>query len=102
MMMYYSSPLGRCLLPCGVKLKCGHACPSKVRANILDCDSSLTHMKCHPDDEYHANVRCTEPCGSLCPLGHPCGRMCFEKCKCDFIVENLWLPCGHVRKNVTW
>ncbi|KAG9057264.1 hypothetical protein FS842_007802 [Serendipita sp. 407] len=62
-------PDGRCLLPCGVKLGCGHACPSK----------------CHPDDDFHTTIRCAEPCDRLCPLGHPCDKLCFEEC-CSWLL----------------
>jgi hypothetical protein len=43
-----------------------------------------------------------ELCGKLCPLGHPCGRMCFEECKCDFVVPRLRLRCGHEERDVAW
>lgn len=67
--------------------------------------SSSTHphiLQCHPDDEFHSLVKCTEKCGKLCPLGHPCDKMCYEECACDFLVPTLKLSCGHVYKDVNW
>ncbi|KAF8656756.1 hypothetical protein AX16_002435 [Volvariella volvacea WC 439] len=74
------APDGGCLLPCGIRLNCGHICP----------------YKCHPDDPRHVAVKCLRPCTKLCGRGHPCNKDCSAPCgECDFGIQNVQLPCGH-------
>ncbi|KAF8656766.1 hypothetical protein AX16_002444 [Volvariella volvacea WC 439] len=79
------APDGGCLLPCGVRLDCGHICP----------------YKCHPDDPRHVAVVCLRPCTKLCARGHPCNKECSTPCgKCNFKVHDVELPCGHIKSSV--
>ncbi|KIK93721.1 hypothetical protein PAXRUDRAFT_828683 [Paxillus rubicundulus Ve08.2h10] len=79
------APDGGCMEPCDTKLRCGHLCP----------------FKCHCDDPNHVSVVCTRPCRRLCHRDHPCRKDCNSPCgDCMFPVNNVKLPCGHVKNSV--
>lgn len=80
------APEGGCLLPCKVRLLCGHICQSV----------------CHPDFDGHRGMICDEPCTRTpCIRRHPCPLRCSEDCgKCQFPIYNVVLPCGHTAKRV--
>ena len=78
-------PHGGCLLPCKVRLKCGHVCKKL----------------CHPDDIEHELYRCKESCRrKIKGCNHPCRRLCCEDCETDCTVPVLKiLPfCGHIER----
>ncbi|KAH9951524.1 P-loop containing nucleoside triphosphate hydrolase protein [Amylocystis lapponica] len=69
----------------GIAPTCGHLCP----------------YKCHSDDTNHLAVACIQRCTRLCPRGHPCSKQCAEPCgRCSTRIENVQLPCGHVKRHV--
>eukprot|EP00960_Hanusia_phi_P066370 766386-Hanusia_phi.AAC.3 len=78
---------GGCMLPCGTRLTCGHACPKS----------------CHPDG--HLGFECRQPCTRRpreCQRQHQCRRFCFEDCgKCEETIEVV-LPCGHTAAVKCW
>jgi len=75
------SPEGGCMLACGYRLACGHACD----------------LRCHPRDPQHLEYQCTKPCLKvLCDLGHICPKKCHVTCtKCVVPVERTMPVCGH-------
>jgi hypothetical protein len=71
------APYGGCQLPCGQRLKCGHACT----------------QLCHPDS--HEQIQCWEPCAKTLPCGHRCSRLCYQDCgQCDETIPYVH-TCGH-------
>ncbi|RWR98486.1 NFX1-type zinc finger-containing protein 1-like protein, partial [Dinothrombium tinctorium] len=76
-------PEGGCLLPCAVKMKCGHMC----------------RKSCHIYDKEHEIIKCSEKCGEkVCQLGHRCIRPCHYPVKCGpcmVKVDKLRTSCGH-------
>lgn len=80
---FKQTPEGGCTLPCDVRLKCGHTCPST----------------CHVADREHEQRNCTKKCDSiLCELQHRCKSKCHygQPCgQCSIIVEKLRPICGH-------
>ncbi|XP_046560626.1 NFX1-type zinc finger-containing protein 1-like isoform X1 [Haliotis rubra] len=78
---FEKAPDGGCLKPCAFKLKCGHVC-SKY---------------CHPYDPEHKEYLCMRSCTQiLCSKGHPCPRLCHEKCgPCVVPVQKIIPSCGH-------
>ncbi|KAJ3544380.1 hypothetical protein NM688_g5751 [Phlebia brevispora] len=79
------APDGGCLRQCDARLGCGHMCP----------------FKCHSDDPNHVAAICRQQCTRLCARGHPCSKSCAEDCgKCQTLVANVELPCGHTKSHV--
>ena len=69
-------PEGGCLLACGYKIRCGHACP----------------LQCHPKDMAHINIKCLKDCMITLKCVHKCSKYCHEACgKCKTIVKNVKL-----------
>ena len=76
---------GGCQRPCGVRLKCGHAC----------------RQLCHPRDTEHKNNPCGEPCGrTIKGCDHLCSNTCSEPCiaRCLEMVDKVLPRCGHILK----
>ncbi len=75
------APEGGCMLPCETRLVCGHVCP----------------RACHTYDREHESVQCQKRCNKvICPIGHRCGKKCFEDCgDCQVPLEKLMVICGH-------
>ena len=65
---------------CGAHLSCGHDCVGQ----------------CHVTDRLHATeYRCTQACEKKCSQGHPCNKLCSQRCHpCDFADTGV-LACGH-------
>lgn len=81
-----NSPEGGCHVPCDRRLSaCGHRCQTK----------------CH-SDAMHAAFVCPQPCPRFrATCGHACPRLCGESCgPCQTLVENVLLPCGHVKNQL--
>ncbi|XP_020600662.1 NFX1-type zinc finger-containing protein 1-like isoform X1 [Orbicella faveolata] len=79
------APDGGCQQPCGVRLKCGHAC----------------RQLCHPRDTKHKNYPCGEPCGrTIKGCDHLCSNPCSEPCitRCLEMVDKVLPGCGHILK----
>ena len=79
------APDGGCQRPCGVRLKCGHACK----------------QLCHPRDTEHKNYLCGEPCGrTIKGCDHLCSNSCSEPCiiRCLEMVDRVLPGCGHILK----
>lgn len=78
-------PDGGCNRPCGIRLLCGHACPSV----------------CHIVDVEHKDIyrKCKKKCDKIvCQSEHRCRKMCHldEECgKCTVQVEKVRPQCGH-------
>lgn len=81
------SPEGGCREPCMDRLPdCGHRCQARCHSRAM-----------------HEVFRCEQPCQrqhELC--GHPCQKLtCGEDCgRCEIILNNVQLPCGHSKDNV--
>ena len=79
------APDGGCQRPCGVRLKCGHAC----------------RQLCHPRDTEHKTYPCGEPCGrTIEGCDHLCSNTCSEPCitRCLEMVDKVLPECGHILK----
>jgi hypothetical protein len=81
------SPQGGCMEACAERLTdCGHKCQarchSKAMHNVFSCEKSCQRRH--------------QPCD------HPCQKAtCGEDCgKCMVSIDNVGLPCGHVKNNV--
>jgi hypothetical protein len=72
---------GGCMLPCGARKACGHAC----------------RRLCHPDDRQHRIPSCREPCMRVAPCGHACVRLCEQTCECREMIDVKY-PCGHTHR----
>ena len=78
-------PEGGCLLDCGFKMRCGHACP----------------LQCHPKDRAHLSIKCLKDCMITLKCGHKCSKYCHEDCgKCTTIIKDCKLPCDHTIKQI--
>ena len=78
-------PKGGCQQPCGVRLKCGHACT----------------WACHPYDRDHDEFFCKKPCErKRASCDHTCPKRCWESCEqlCDIMVEKELPICSHTTK----
>ena len=77
------APDGGCQRPCGLRLKCGHAC----------------RQLCHPRDTEHKNYLCGEPCGrTIKGCDHLCSNPCSVPCvtRCLEMVDKVLPECGHI------
>ena len=73
-------PEGGCNKMCNTRLECGHVC----------------RLHCHPQDPMHQNYKCRQPCAKQCDSGHPCPKLCYEKCPaCRVKVVKIIPRCGH-------
>jgi hypothetical protein len=52
------TPQGGCHMPCGQKMPCGHTCP----------------LRCHPADQAHERVLCSQLVYTYCSEGHLTSR----------------------------
>ena len=81
------SPEGGCQLTCDRRLtECGHRCQAR----------------CH-SESMHLVFACPQPCQRLhSPCNHVCQKQtCGESCgPCMFILDNVQLPCNHLKDNV--
>lgn len=80
------SPEGGCNKKCISQLSCGHACTNK----------------CHSEPLHNA-VRCLRRCQRIKKgCDHACPKVCGDPCdsKCQILVRNIALPCGHVQKSM--
>ena len=77
------TPNGGCMLKCGTRLDCGHACD----------------RKCHPVDPEHKNYVCMKPCVRIvCSSQHQCTKRCHEPCgNCEVVVARTLPKCGHMK-----
>ena len=80
------APEGGCAKRCSSRLSCGHSCPNMCHSTSL-----------------HSAVRCLERCPRTkkgceheCP--RPCGDLC--ESKCQVVLFNILLPCGHVARQL--
>lgn len=79
------SPEGGCKLPCDRRLNCGHECAAP----------------CH-SEAMHTVFKCDKPCQYVADCGHQCPKKCSDDCgKCVVKLNNVALPCGHTKDNVT-
>ncbi|KAL5337619.1 hypothetical protein BJX70DRAFT_409080 [Aspergillus crustosus] len=80
------SPEGGCSLPCTRRLEpCGHQCQAKCHSAIM-----------------HDGFACGKPCPRIrLTCDHKCPKLCGEDCgPCTMRIEDVELPCGHIRKTV--
>lgn len=76
------APEGGCAKRCSSRLHCGHSCPNMCHSTSL-----------------HNAVRCLERCPRTKKgCEHECPRACGDLCelKCQVVVYNIPLPCGHI------
>jgi hypothetical protein len=76
------APEGGCAKRCSSRLLCGHSCPNMCHSTSL-----------------HSAVRCLERCPrTKNGCEHECPRPCGDLCepKCQVVLFNIPLPCGHV------
>lgn len=76
---------GGCLLPCGYRLKCGHACG----------------LFCHTYDKEHVEYVCKKNCEKIMNCSHYCKKECGHtgECnKCQVLLDKTITDCGHVIK----
>ncbi|GBC00890.1 hypothetical protein RclHR1_00400004 [Rhizophagus clarus] len=77
---------GGCRSICNTQLSCGHTCVDECHFNDLD----------------HKKYKCREPCEKF-TCGHQCPRYCYEDCeKCNALIENFTLRCGHLQNVECW
>ncbi|KAF7893598.1 uncharacterized protein EAF02_001136 [Botrytis sinoallii] len=80
------APEGGCAKRCSSRLLCGHSCPNMCHSKSL-----------------HTAVRCLERCPRTKEgCEHECPRPCGDLCepKCQVILFDISLPCGHVAKQL--
>ena len=77
---------GGCMMTCGQRLDCGHACDKP----------------CHVSDVYHdpkhEEGQCIKLCFKCCPNEHQCQEKCHYPRPCHDCYEVIWRtvpPCGH-------
>ncbi|KAL5354313.1 hypothetical protein ACLOAV_000401 [Pseudogymnoascus australis] len=76
------APEGGCAKRCSSRLLCGHSCPNMCHSTSL-----------------HNAVYCLERCPKTKKgCEHECPKVCGDRCdaKCQVIVYNIPLPCGHI------
>ena len=76
------APEGGCAKRCSSRLHCGHSCPNMCHSTSL-----------------HNAVCCLERCPRTKKgCEHECPRACGDRCepKCQVLVYNIPLPCGHI------
>jgi hypothetical protein len=80
------SPEGGCREACADRLDCGHQCGARCHSEAMHavflCEQSCQRRH-QPCDHACQKPRCGEPCG-----------------KCMILVDNVQLPCGHVKHRV--
>jgi hypothetical protein len=85
------SPEAGCQLPCGRKLKCGHACPAKCHSDLLH-EAFMCIEKCERRQE-----RCNHACQRRC------GELCETKCRNRVVGTTISLVCGHrIEATMCW
>ena len=80
------APEGGCAKRCSSRLLCGHSCPNMCHSTSL-----------------HNAVRCLERCPRTKKgCEHECPRPCGDLCepKCQVVLFNIPLPCGHIAKQL--
>jgi hypothetical protein len=80
------APEGGCAKRCSSRLLCGHSCPNMCHSSSL-----------------HNAVRCLERCPRTKKgCEHECPRPCGDLCepKCQVVVFNIPLPCGHIARQL--
>ncbi|OCL12491.1 hypothetical protein AOQ84DRAFT_419589, partial [Glonium stellatum] len=80
------APEGGCSRRCSSRLLCGHSCPNMCHSTSL-----------------HNAVRCLERCPRTKKgCEHECPRPCGDQCelKCQVVLSNIPLPCGHIAKQL--
>ncbi len=80
------APEGGCAKRCSSRLLCGHSCPNMCHSISL-----------------HNAVRCLERCPRTKKgCEHDCPRSCGDLCepKCQVILFDIPLPCGHIAKQL--
>jgi hypothetical protein len=80
------SPEGGCREACADRLECGHQCGARCHSEAMHavflCEQSCQRRH-QPCDHACQKATCGEPCG-----------------KCMILVDNVQLPCGHVKHGV--
>ena len=96
----------RCMEPCKKKLSCGHQCKMLCSEACTDHCEVMVSQKCdqgHKRKEKCCCVNhmypspCREKCTKMLPCGHPCRKLCHQKCNttlCHAMVDKSY-PCGH-------
>ena len=80
------APEGGCSKRCSSRLLCGHSCPNMCHSTSL-----------------HNAVRCLERCPRTKKgCEHECPRPCGDQCelKCQVVLLDIPLPCGHIAKQL--